>query len=656
MNSKFLGVIACAIGLIVTVVFSVLTRGQKKKQQALKTQTEELWRIYTEETVPEHKIQILQELINKSNEAINYLNQEIKFAKEQKQKLLDLEHDKANIFTPQAFCNLFLGLDLIEGVIDGLKADKGYHTRIARKCNEHVGTLRSGSELDMEHLDFSLPKSSTRGSIMLFMEEELTSDEFNYEGIHYRIDDWDYRHEFIRMASGGEIPLLVHYYEVDTGDGNLSLSRGKLKDGYLNGTHAFTGVVKDASQSTKTIQYFGIANIRLPNRGLLNPDNPPKTGNRLNLFLWNMDRHCNYLLAGQYELPDYSSSNLVYLPLQKPNLRSFPMSTPKRISIGLKDNQGCFIVSGLDFVFIFTVAENCLKVDHFHPLKDYHGDLYAAISLIVIFHEPSLKDDDLADKNEIFSFITSYSEEMQRQEHLQQASEEKKRFLFYCETFAALKRQLVEKSSRKILIDSYGLKQVGGYECIEFIRARSFPKISTEYYEKFGTKLDRNGVSFLEVKLACGSYRVARIEADTLYLQKAMWDGFSEISEATIYLTSNREYSVQEESLKRFRFGKLHNPELQQAILFPEKRLSFPIGGEVHLFGELNPSQISFLVKALACPDLCVLQGPPGTGKSKTVIELIRQIKLLNPESRILLCSQSHVAVDNLYKIYIDMP
>lgn len=66
--------------------------------------------------------------------------------------------------------------------------------------------------------------------------------------------------------------------------------------------------------------------------------------------------------------------------------------------------------------------------------------------------------------------------------------------------------------------------------------------------------------------------------------------------------------------------------------------------------GEQNASgtdeQRRFVQKALGTPDFAFLEGPPGSGKTHTICELILQ--LLARGQRILLCSTTHVAVDNV--------
>lgn len=61
-----------------------------------------------------------------------------------------------------------------------------------------------------------------------------------------------------------------------------------------------------------------------------------------------------------------------------------------------------------------------------------------------------------------------------------------------------------------------------------------------------------------------------------------------------------------------------------------------------------NDSPNSLAVKkALSTKDIFILQGPPGTGKTTVITEIICQILKSDPDAKILLTSQSNVAVDN---------
>lgn len=62
---------------------------------------------------------------------------------------------------------------------------------------------------------------------------------------------------------------------------------------------------------------------------------------------------------------------------------------------------------------------------------------------------------------------------------------------------------------------------------------------------------------------------------------------------------------------------------------------------------KLNESQRKAVLAAIHCQDLALLQGPPGTGKTTVIAEIIWQIISKNPKHRILLTSETNLAVDN---------
>lgn len=68
---------------------------------------------------------------------------------------------------------------------------------------------------------------------------------------------------------------------------------------------------------------------------------------------------------------------------------------------------------------------------------------------------------------------------------------------------------------------------------------------------------------------------------------------------------------------------------------------------EYQLNESLNESQIRAIAKAVEAKDLAIIQGPPGTGKSTAIAELIWQLVLQKPNSRMLLTSEANLAVDN---------
>lgn len=57
---------------------------------------------------------------------------------------------------------------------------------------------------------------------------------------------------------------------------------------------------------------------------------------------------------------------------------------------------------------------------------------------------------------------------------------------------------------------------------------------------------------------------------------------------------------------------------------------------------------VRHIVEGTAYPAPYLLFGPPGTGKTKTLVEAITQITLLQGHSRILVCATSNAAADEL--------
>ena len=68
----------------------------------------------------------------------------------------------------------------------------------------------------------------------------------------------------------------------------------------------------------------------------------------------------------------------------------------------------------------------------------------------------------------------------------------------------------------------------------------------------------------------------------------------------------------------------------------------------------LNESQKNAVCLALGDNPLSLVQGPPGTGKTQVIAEICLQILDKNPQARILVCSETHVAVNNLLQRLAD--
>ncbi len=103
--------------------------------------------------------------------------------------------------------------------------------------------------------------------------------------------------------------------------------------------------------------------------------------------------------------------------------------------------------------------------------------------------------------------------------------------------------------------------------------------------------------------------------------------------------------------LHQFRSGRRVNKQLAHVLIEPSLAKTHPVP-LLETFQALNPDQEAALRSALGTETIFLLQGPPGTGKTTWITELILQIFRHHPMARILLASQSNVAIDHVFLKY----
>lgn len=87
--------------------------------------------------------------------------------------------------------------------------------------------------------------------------------------------------------------------------------------------------------------------------------------------------------------------------------------------------------------------------------------------------------------------------------------------------------------------------------------------------------------------------------------------------------------------------GVLATPSAHSPLVIPHPQLEF-------FDKRLNETQQKAVISAIFQKPLFLIQGPPGTGKTTVIVEIVRQILAANPKARILVCSQTNMAVDNV--------
>lgn len=112
----------------------------------------------------------------------------------------------------------------------------------------------------------------------------------------------------------------------------------------------------------------------------------------------------------------------------------------------------------------------------------------------------------------------------------------------------------------------------------------------------------------------------------------------------------------QQKALDDFRQRSVVRPHMAEVLLDPT--LAAPIDGvepEDYFQSSLDKDKKEAVAAALGSEDIMLLRGPPGTGKTTFIAELILQTVRANPDARILLASQTNVAIDNAIERVIEL-
>ncbi|MEU2978669.1 AAA domain-containing protein [Streptomyces hirsutus] len=107
----------------------------------------------------------------------------------------------------------------------------------------------------------------------------------------------------------------------------------------------------------------------------------------------------------------------------------------------------------------------------------------------------------------------------------------------------------------------------------------------------------------------------------------------------------------QRDALTAVAAGQTANSLLRQIIDDPAAITSQPPTEVTSWFRtDLDKSKQAVVAHALGSQDLLLVEGPPGTGKTTVIAEIVEQTLKRDPHARILIVSQTHIAIDNALK------
>ena len=145
---------------------------------------------------------------------------------------------------------------------------------------------------------------------------------------------------------------------------------------------------------------------------------------------------------------------------------------------------------------------------------------------------------------------------------------------------------------------------------------------------------------------------VVSVLADEVTLEVTFGNSASIPPKGTLETSTIREEIAierQRQALNAIVYNRSANSGLRGILLSPDIAVppltNIPIADPGKDFDD---DKVDILKKALGLQDVLAVEGPPGTGKTRLIEEIIIQYLDRNPTHRVLLSSQTHVALDNV--------
>ncbi|WP_100526408.1 serine/threonine-protein kinase [Paenibacillus sp. GM1FR] len=202
--------------------------------------------------------------------------------------------------------------------------------------------------------------------------------------------------------------------------------------------------------------------------------------------------------------------------------------------------------------------------------------------------------------------------------------------------------------------------QIGSYRKLDYDETKNYLIVTME--SGFEPSYIQDG-DYLKLRLTSDKQisvgEIKEVKDNTIFVALKTHIDESQLSqrgEARIDLSKDTENIKRFDfALRKLRYGAAVNKDLLDILIDPSiltvKKVDLTLD---FVNQQLDSSNQNAVKEAMKTNDIFLIQGPPGTGKSTVITEIIDQIFKDDNNSKVLITSPSHVAVDHLLKNIVE--
>jgi hypothetical protein len=145
-------------------------------------------------------------------------------------------------------------------------------------------------------------------------------------------------------------------------------------------------------------------------------------------------------------------------------------------------------------------------------------------------------------------------------------------------------------------------------------------------------------------------FEVVRVALERVFLRPIGFRRGQLMAEGKLQIDTvaqRRALERQDDAVKTLGANLAVSPSLKRIILNPKDAEVPESGGRPPIDG-LSPDKVHVLEAALGLRQLMVVRGPPGTGKTRLITEVVKRYFVENPDGRVLIAAQTHIAIDHV--------